>query len=47
MLSVFVRDWPENIAEKLNTWEKMGVERTYLTFWHPCDQIPQAVRYMS
>ena len=46
-LSVHVWDWPENIAEKLATWEKLGVERTFLTFWHPFDQLAHAVRFMS
>jgi len=46
-LSVYVWDWPENIAEKLATWEKLGVERTFLTFWHPFDQLAHAVRLMS
>ncbi|GLV55580.1 hypothetical protein KDH_24240 [Dictyobacter sp. S3.2.2.5] len=34
-LSVYVWDWPENIAAKLATWEAMGVERTFLTIWDP------------
>ena len=41
-LSVFVWDWPENIAEKSTLWEQLGVERTFLTFWHPFDQLEQA-----
>lgn len=46
-LSVFVWDWPENIEAALATWEQLGVERTYLTFWHPFDTLAQAVKYMS
>src|SRR5919198_4169415 len=36
-LSVYVWDWPEDIAEKLTAWEELGVERAFLTFWHPFD----------
>jgi hypothetical protein len=36
-LSVFVWDWPEDIAGKLAAWAKLGVQRTFLTFWHPFD----------
>lgn len=38
-LSVYVWDWPENLAEKLAAWEQMGVERTFLTFWPPFETI--------
>lgn len=44
--SVFVWDWPENIAEKLVLWEQLGAERTFLTFWHPFDQLEQACLFM-
>lgn len=46
-LSVFVWDWPEHIAEKLVAWEQLGVERTFLTFWHPFDQIAVATKFLS
>ena len=45
-LSVFVWDWPDTIAEKLALWEQLGVERTFLTFWHPFDQLEQARSFM-
>ncbi len=38
-LSAFVWDWPENIAEKLTTWKELGVERTFVTIWHPSEQL--------
>lgn len=40
-LSVFVWDWPENIAERLPAWEQLGVARTFLTFWQPFAQLKQ------
>lgn len=40
-LSTFVWDWLENIEEKLTDWEKLGVERTFITFWHPFDRLAQ------
>ena len=46
-LSVFVWDWPEDIEEKLAIWEQLGVERTFLTFWHPFDTLARAVSWMS
>jgi len=46
-LSVFVWDWPEDIATKLVTWEQLGVERTFLTLWHPFDQLAHASRFIS
>ncbi len=46
-LSTFVWDWPEGIATKLATWEQLGVERTFLTFWHPFDQLAHATSFMS
>ena len=46
-LSVYVWDWPEDIATKLAVWEQSGVERTFLTFWHPFDTIGSAVDLLS
>jgi alkanesulfonate monooxygenase SsuD/methylene tetrahydromethanopterin reductase-like flavin-dependent oxidoreductase (luciferase family) len=46
-LSVYVWDWPEDIAGRLAAWEQLGVERTFLTFWHPFDTLPRAVEFMS
>ena len=42
-LSVYVWDWPADIATSLATWEQLGVERTFLTFWHPFDTIESAM----
>ncbi len=46
-LSVYAWDWPEDITTKLALWEKLGVERVFLTFWHPFDKIPEAVKFIS
>ena len=46
-LSVFVWDWPQDIAAKLALWEGLGVERVFLTFWHPFDKIVDAVKFLS
>ena len=45
-LSVFVWDWLEDIAEKLDAWEQMGVERTFVTFWHPFDTLERGVEWL-
>lgn len=45
-LSVFVWDWIEDITDKLAAWEQMGVERTFVTFWHPFDALERAVEWM-
>jgi len=46
-LSVYVWDWPENIGDKLVAWEKLGVERTFLTFWRPNEQLALASSFIS
>ncbi len=46
-LSVYVWDWPENIEAKLAQWEQLGVERVFLTFWHPFDKITEAIKFLS
>ena len=46
-LSVYVWDWPENIFAKLALWEQFGIERVFLTFWHPFDKITEAVKFLS
>lgn len=46
-LSAFVWDWPEDIVGALKTWEQLGADRTYVTFWHPFDTITQAIDWMS
>ena len=46
-LSVFVWDWLEDIADRLAAWEQLGVERTFLTFWHPFDSLSRAVDLIS
>jgi len=35
------------IAEKLVAWEDLGVERTFLTFWHPFDQLARAAEWIA
>jgi hypothetical protein len=45
-LSVFVWDWIEDIEDKLAAWEKMGIERTFVTFRHPFDALQRAVEWM-
>ena len=47
ILSVFVWDWPEDIAGMLAAWEQLGVQRTFLTFWHPFDLLAHATKFMS
>jgi len=46
-LSVYVWDWPTNLAEKLAAWEDLGVTRTFLTFWHPFDKLAEAAAWMG
>ena len=46
-LSVYVWDWPRNLAEKLRTWEDLGVSRAFLTFWHPFDKLADAAKWMA
>ncbi|MDQ6661371.1 MAG: LLM class flavin-dependent oxidoreductase [Chloroflexota bacterium] len=46
-LSVYVWNWPEDIAATLARWEQLGVERTFLTFWHPFDTLAHLVDLMS
>ena len=46
-LSVYVWDWPDDITASLATWEQLGAERTFLTFWHPFDAIESAVKFQS
>ena len=46
-LSVFVWDWPEHIADKIVEWEKLGVERTFLTLWQPEQQLTEAMSFMA
>lgn len=38
-LSVYIWDWPEDVAASLAHWEAAGAERVFLTFWHPFDEI--------
>jgi alkanesulfonate monooxygenase SsuD/methylene tetrahydromethanopterin reductase-like flavin-dependent oxidoreductase (luciferase family) len=45
-LSVYVWDWPEEIARALSTWEQLGVERAFLTFWHPFDTLARAIDFL-
>lgn len=46
-LSVFVWKWRENIEEKLKEWEQLGVDRTFVTFWEPFDQLERAVHWIQ
>ncbi|HET9999934.1 MAG TPA: LLM class flavin-dependent oxidoreductase [Ktedonobacteraceae bacterium] len=46
-LSVFVWEWPEDITASLATWEQLGAERTFLTFWHPFKGIERAIKFLS
>ena len=45
-LSVFVWDWPDNIANKLQEWEQLGIERTFLTFFGPVNFEP-GVKFLA
>ncbi|GAC1391276.1 MAG: hypothetical protein NVSMB38_11290 [Ktedonobacteraceae bacterium] len=46
-LSVYVWDWLEDISTKLAAWEQLGVDRTFITVWHPFDKIPEMVKFLS
>jgi alkanesulfonate monooxygenase SsuD/methylene tetrahydromethanopterin reductase-like flavin-dependent oxidoreductase (luciferase family) len=46
-LSVYVWDWPENIATAVAKWEQLGGERVFLTFWHSFDGLERAVELMG
>ncbi len=46
-LSVFAWNWRENIEEKLKEWEQLGVERTFVTFWEPFEQLERAVKWIQ
>lgn len=34
-LSVFVWDWLDDIVEKARAWEQQGIDRVFVTCWHP------------
>lgn len=36
---MYVWDWFEDIKEEVIAWEQLGVERTFITFWHPFDKL--------
>ena len=36
----------EDIVDKLAVWEQMGVERMFITFWHPFDALERAVEWL-
>jgi len=44
---VYVWDWPEDVAAKVIEWEQLGVERAFLTFWHPFDALGKALELMG
>ena len=46
-LSVSVWEWREDIEDRLKAWEQAGVERTFVTFWEPFEQLERAVHWMS
>lgn len=46
-LSIFVWEWREDIEDKLKEWEQSGIERTFVTFWEPFEQLKHAVQWMS
>jgi alkanesulfonate monooxygenase SsuD/methylene tetrahydromethanopterin reductase-like flavin-dependent oxidoreductase (luciferase family) len=46
-LSVYIWDWPNDLAEKFALWEALGVTRTFLTFWHPFDRLAEVARWMA
>ncbi len=43
-LSVYVWDWLDTIEERLAAWEKLGVARTFITFWHPFDKLHEMAK---
>lgn len=46
-LSTFVWEWREDIEEKLKEWEQIGVERTFVTFWEPFEQLERARHWIK
>ena len=46
VLSTFVWEWRDDIAEKLKEWEQLGVGRTFVTFWEPFEKLELAVNWM-
>lgn len=38
-LSVYVWDWPDDVEVRLRRWASSGIQRAFLTFWPPFDQI--------
>ena len=44
-LSVFVWDWPDNLAEKMQEWRTMGIERVFLTLWS-IGSLDEAVKFL-
>ncbi|HEU5424593.1 MAG TPA: LLM class flavin-dependent oxidoreductase [Nitrolancea sp.] len=46
-LSTYAWDWPDDIAGALARWERQGVARAFLTFWHPFDTLAAATTLMS
>lgn len=46
-LSVFVWERLKDTATQLAAWEQLGIERTFITFWHPFDNIAECIKYQS
>lgn len=44
-LSVFIWDWPDNLAEKMQEWRTMGIERVFLTIWS-AESLDEAVKFL-
>jgi alkanesulfonate monooxygenase SsuD/methylene tetrahydromethanopterin reductase-like flavin-dependent oxidoreductase (luciferase family) len=45
-VSTCVWEWREDIEEKLKEWEQLGIERTFVTFWEPFEQLDHAVNWI-
>lgn len=46
-LSVFLWDWPDDVPSCLTTWEQQDVDRLFLTFWHPFEQLEHVAQWHS
>src|SRR5262249_48564238 len=41
-LSVYAWAWPDDVEAGVRTWADCGVDRAFLTFWPPYDEIETA-----
>lgn len=46
-LSSFVWDWQEDIEDKLKQWEQLGVQKAFVTFWEPFEQLDRAAKWLG